>query len=62
MFGNSLEESMLMLIRLRMMFSKLAASPSVWRTSNSSVKFRPKWITPQTWPFLPASKAFDTLS
>lgn len=53
---------MLMLIRLRIMFSTVTASPSACRISNSSVKLCPKWITPQTLPFLPASNAVDTLS
>lgn len=59
---NLLDESMLMLIRLRIIFSKFAESPSDWRISNSSVKLRPKCITPQTRPFLPASMASDTFS
>ncbi len=53
---------MLTLIRLRIMFSNVAESPASCRISNSSVKLCPKWITPQTWPFLPASKASDTFS
>jgi hypothetical protein len=53
---------MLTVIRLRIMFSNVAESPASCRISNSPVKLCPKWITPQTWPFLPASRASDTLS
>ena len=58
----SLVESMLILILLRIIFSTVAESPASCRISNSSEKLCPKWITPQTWPFFPASRASETLA
>ena len=56
---NLLDQSKLMLMRLPMMVSLSASLPSDWRTTNSSVKFCPKWITPQTSPLRVASKASE---
>lgn len=53
---------MLTLMRLRIIFSTVAESPSVCRSSNSSVKLCPKWTTPHTRPFFPASIASEIFS